>query len=357
MPPVGGGVEQHIGGPALDAALEHRLQRLVGGVDRLERQIVAEQNESMLGRRAQMAEEAGQGVDVLAVDLDQLEAREAGIDGTMHGLDQGALAHAAGAPEQRIVGGQAAREAFRVGQEGVAAAVDALEKRQRHPVDAPDRRKSPGLGLIDEGIGGREIGHRRPDGPKPLQRLGDSLDQSRERFLKVHAGARCKGVVAQYSRAKSRDKSLFATRIGAQTGRKRPSLGQAGDTSNERFRLRSGRLGGFEMLNSLLVPTVLIIGIMYFLMIRPQQKRMKEHREMIAGIRRGDTVVSSGGIIGKVTKVDEHELQVEIAEGVRIKIVRSTVSEVRGKGEGGDDQSKSAKPAPKTSAKSKAASD
>lgn len=93
--------------------------------------------------------------------------------------------------------------------------------------------------------------------------------------------------------------------------------------------------GGLEMLNSLLVPTILIIGIMYFLMIRPQQKRMKEHREMIAAIRRGDTVVTSGGILGKVTKVEENELQVEIADGVRIKVLRSTVSEVRGKAEGG----------------------
>ena len=56
---------------------------------------------------------------------------------------------------------------------------------------------------------------------------------------------------------------------------------------------------------------------------------------MVAAIRRGDTVVTSGGIIGKVTKVEEHELQVEIADGVRIKVLRSTVSEVRGKGEGG----------------------
>ena len=90
--------------------------------------------------------------------------------------------------------------------------------------------------------------------------------------------------------------------------------------------------GTFEYIQSLLVPTILIIGIMYFLMIRPQQKRMKEHREMIAAIRRGDTVVTSGGIIGKVIKVDEQEVQVEIAEGVRIKVLRSTVSEVRGKG-------------------------
>ncbi|HSH63588.1 preprotein translocase subunit YajC [Methyloceanibacter sp.] len=91
--------------------------------------------------------------------------------------------------------------------------------------------------------------------------------------------------------------------------------------------------GAFDMLNSLLIPTMLIIGIMYFLMIRPQQRRLKEHRDMVAGIRRGDTIVTSGGIIGKVTKVEDNELQVEIADNVRIKLLRSTVSEVRGKGE------------------------
>jgi preprotein translocase, YajC subunit len=91
--------------------------------------------------------------------------------------------------------------------------------------------------------------------------------------------------------------------------------------------------GAFDYLNGLIVPTMLIIGIMYFLMIRPQQKRLKEHQAMVAAIRRGDTVVTSGGIIGKVTKADDQELQVEIAEGVKIKVVRSTVSEVRGKGE------------------------
>ncbi len=89
----------------------------------------------------------------------------------------------------------------------------------------------------------------------------------------------------------------------------------------------------FGMLNSLLIPTMLIIGIMYFLMIRPQQKRLKDHQAMVAGVRRGDIIVTSGGIIGKVAKVDEQELQVEIAEGVKIKVLRSTISEVRGKGE------------------------
>jgi preprotein translocase subunit YajC len=105
--------------------------------------------------------------------------------------------------------------------------------------------------------------------------------------------------------------------------------------------------GAFDYLNSLIVPTMLIIGIMYFLMIRPQQKRLKEHQAMIGGIRRGDTVVTGGGIVGKVTKVDEQELQVEIADNVRIKVLRGTVSEVRGKGE----------PVAATPAKSKAAKD
>src|SRR3989304_6699168 len=92
--------------------------------------------------------------------------------------------------------------------------------------------------------------------------------------------------------------------------------------------------GAFDMLNSLIVPTMLIIGILYFLRTRPQQKRLKEHRDMVAAIRRGDTIVTSGGIIGKVTKVEDQELQVEIADGVKVKLLRSTISEVRGKGEG-----------------------
>lgn len=100
--------------------------------------------------------------------------------------------------------------------------------------------------------------------------------------------------------------------------------------------------GGFESLNGILIPMILIIGIMYFLMIRPQQKRMKEHRAMIDAIARGDQIVTSGGVIGKVTKVEENELQVEIADGVRIKILRATVSEVRGKGEGGASSAKAA---------------
>ena len=82
------------------------------------------------------------------------------------------------------------------------------------------------------------------------------------------------------------------------------------------------------------VPFVLIFVIMWFLIIRPQQRRVKEHREMVNNVRRGDTIVTSGGIVGKVTKAtDDPELEVEIADGVRVKLVRGMISEVRTRGE------------------------
>lgn len=82
------------------------------------------------------------------------------------------------------------------------------------------------------------------------------------------------------------------------------------------------------------MPFVLIFVIMYFLVIRPQQRRLKTHREMIGGIRRGDTVVTTGGIIGKVTKViDEQELELQIADNVRVRAARGMISDVRAKGE------------------------
>jgi len=75
-----------------------------------------------------------------------------------------------------------------------------------------------------------------------------------------------------------------------------------------------------------------LIAIFYFFLIRPQQKRMKEHRQLVESLRRGDTVLTSGGIIGKITKViDDNEAQVEIADGVRVRIMKSTVSSVLNK--------------------------
>jgi len=78
----------------------------------------------------------------------------------------------------------------------------------------------------------------------------------------------------------------------------------------------------------------LMFAVFYFLLIRPQQKRQKEHKAMIEAVRRGDTVVTSGGMIGKITKViDENEVQVELAESVRVRIIKSTLADVRGKSE------------------------
>ncbi len=91
--------------------------------------------------------------------------------------------------------------------------------------------------------------------------------------------------------------------------------------------------GDGGMLMSLL-PFILIFVIMYFLILRPQQKRVKQHQEMVKNLRRGDTVVTSGGLVGKVTKViDEEQIEVEVADGVRARQMRQMIAEVRAKGE------------------------
>ena len=91
--------------------------------------------------------------------------------------------------------------------------------------------------------------------------------------------------------------------------------------------------GGDSMLVSLL-PFILIFVIMYFLILRPQQKRQKQHADMVKNVRRGDTVVTSGGLVGKVTKViDDEQVEVEVAEDVRVRQMRSMLADVRAKGE------------------------
>jgi preprotein translocase subunit YajC len=75
-------------------------------------------------------------------------------------------------------------------------------------------------------------------------------------------------------------------------------------------------------------PLLLIFVIFYFLMIRPQQRRVKEHQATIAGVKKGDDVITGGGIRGRVTKVSDDEAEVEIAQGVKIRVVKSTISQV-----------------------------
>ena len=82
------------------------------------------------------------------------------------------------------------------------------------------------------------------------------------------------------------------------------------------------------------VPLILIFAIMYFLLIRPQQRKMKEHKAMVEALRRGDQVVTQGGIVGKVTKVQEDNMvEVEIADGVKVKVIKGTIAQVINKTE------------------------
>jgi len=93
-----------------------------------------------------------------------------------------------------------------------------------------------------------------------------------------------------------------------------------------------------SMLMSLL-PFALIFVIMYFLILRPQQKKLKDHADLVKNIRRGDSVVTSGGLIGKVTKVvDDEQIEIEIADGVRIRQMRQMLTDVRAKGEPAKDE-------------------
>ena len=98
--------------------------------------------------------------------------------------------------------------------------------------------------------------------------------------------------------------------------------------------LFGGGAGGDGGMLMSLLPFVLIFVIMYFLILRPQQKRVKQHQELVKNVRRGDTVVTNGGLVGKVTKViDDDQIEIEIADDVRIRQMRQMVADVRAKGE------------------------
>jgi preprotein translocase subunit YajC len=88
----------------------------------------------------------------------------------------------------------------------------------------------------------------------------------------------------------------------------------------------SGGAGSF-LIN--IMPLVLIFVIFWFLLIRPQQKRMKEHREMISAVKRGDRVVTGGGLLGKVTKVADDEVEIDLGGGQKVRALKATLSDVR----------------------------
>ena len=83
----------------------------------------------------------------------------------------------------------------------------------------------------------------------------------------------------------------------------------------------------------LLFPLVMVFAIIYFMILRPQQKRQREHANMVEALRRGDTVITQGGLVGKVAKVAEDEIEVDIAENTRVSVIKSMIISVRAKGE------------------------
>ncbi len=87
--------------------------------------------------------------------------------------------------------------------------------------------------------------------------------------------------------------------------------------------------GGAAGLFNFAFPLVAIFIIFYFLLIRPQQRRLKQHQALIGAVKPRDTAVTNGGLIGKVTKVDEHEVELEIAQGVRVRVMKAMLSDVR----------------------------
>ena len=101
---------------------------------------------------------------------------------------------------------------------------------------------------------------------------------------------------------------------------------------SQAFAQGAGGTGGD--LFAMLVPLILIMAVFWFLLIRPQQKKLKEHQQLIQAVRRGDVVATSGGLIGKVARVvDDSEVLLEVAENVRIRVQKQAISEVRSKGD------------------------
>ncbi len=115
-----------------------------------------------------------------------------------------------------------------------------------------------------------------------------------------------------------------------------------------------GQGGGLESL----IPLILIFVIFYFLLIRPQQKKLKQHQEMVGGLKRGDKVVTAGGVVGKITKVEgegSNLVEVEIAPSTTVKIVKTTISDLHARGvdEAEEKPASASKPKPKKKSKAK----
>jgi preprotein translocase subunit YajC len=99
------------------------------------------------------------------------------------------------------------------------------------------------------------------------------------------------------------------------------------------FAQTSGAPGAGDLVGMVL-PLILIMGVFYFLLIRPQQRKAKEHQDMLSKVAKGDTIVTHGGLIGKVVRVvDENEMLVEVGENIKVRVLKGGISDIRSKGE------------------------
>jgi preprotein translocase subunit YajC len=110
---------------------------------------------------------------------------------------------------------------------------------------------------------------------------------------------------------------------------------------------QAGATPGVNDIFGMMLPLLLIMVVFYFLLIRPQQRKMRDHQQLVKNVRRGDSIVTSGGLVGKISKVvDDNEVLVDIADNVQVRMMKHAISEVRTKGEPVK-QVESAKPAKK----------
>ena len=206
MATVRGGVEQHVGRPALDAALEHRLQRLVAGLAGIEREIVAEQQAALARCRASRCSRRGRlSMSSRWISTSTSAARRSAVDRGMHRLDQRALAHAARTPEQRVVGRQAVRRSAACCRAGCRATARCRTADERHAGHARHRPQPLAARLPDESVGHGEISPAPAAAPAAPARRRSARRSRLSRAAASRWSVRCWGADAQASRAPLRE--------------------------------------------------------------------------------------------------------------------------------------------------------
>ena len=305
------------------------------------------------GRLAEQRHQLRQRLDVLAVDLDQLQRRRAfgssaataactALTSELLPMPRAPQSSAllAGRPaaKRRVFSSSVSRERSMPFRSGSATRLT-FGTGCRRGGSACQTKASAAERSGTAGAGGRQ----------PLERRGDALEaasRGRDQSSLQACALRELGAAARYHARAGQGKAPRRPRCRLRLHRPAPWLYSAQLFTGRGPLRRNGTLhvghpglcaepgGGGTDIVSMLLPFVLIFIIMYFLILRPQRQQAKRREEMLKAIRRGDTVITNGGIVGKVTKVvDDSEVELQIAEGVKVRAMRSLIAEVRAKAE------------------------